>query len=148
MTINIRNMEEDDILDVMLLAREFSKEAPASHKWDKNKTLSFLQTTINSPHMEVFVCEKDGEIVGGLVAVISEMYMSYTKQATELAWFVSKDVRGSSVAIRLVKHFEEWAKQNKADYITMSDITGIGNLSEMYSRMGYTSAETSYIKEL
>lgn len=148
MTINIRNMNEDDILDVMLLAREFSKEAPASHKWDKNKTLSFLQSTINLPNIEVFVCEKDNEIVGGLVGVISEMYMSYTKQATELAWFVSKEARGSSVAIRLVKHFEEWAKENGADYVTMSDITGINTLSEMYTRMGYTVSETAYMKEL
>lgn len=148
MTTNIRSMTEEDVLDVLILAKEFSREAPSTHKWDKNKTLLFLESALQMPNMEVFVCEKDGEIVGGLVACMSEMYMSYKKIATEFAWFVSKDARGTSTAIRLVKHFEEWAKQNGADYVTMSDIQGINNLSELYTKMGYKSSETTYLKEV
>jgi GNAT superfamily N-acetyltransferase len=147
MTKNIRSMTEEDVLDVLLLAKEFSKEAPASHKWDKNKTLSFLQTALSMTNMEVFVYEKDGEILGGLVGCITEMYVSYKKMATEFAFFVTKEARGSSVAVRLVKHFEDWAKQNGADYIILADIQEINDLSKLYGKLGYKSLECTYIKE-
>lgn len=148
MPSKIRPMSEEDIFDVLILAKEFSKEAPKTHKWDKDKTNNFLQSALEAPNMQVFVIESDGEITGAIVGVLTEMFMSNKVVATELAWFVSKEARGTPASIKLVKTFEKWAKQNGANYTIMGDIKGITDLDYLYGRMGYEAAETAYIKEL
>jgi GNAT superfamily N-acetyltransferase len=98
--------------------------------------------------MGVFVIDVDGEIQGALIGLLSEFYMSHTVQATEVAWFVSKEFRGKVSSIKLVKHFEKWAKVNGASYVGMGDIESISSLGSLYTRMGYNKAETIYLKEI
>lgn len=144
----IRTATEDDVFDILILAKEFSREAPKSHKWNKDKTEQFLLSSFLNPNMEIFVIDVDGEIEGALVGFLSELYMSHTVQATELAWFVSKDYRGKPASIRLMKAFEKWAKESGANQVGMGDIEGISSLENLYNRLGYERAETIYLKEL
>ena len=144
----IREATEQDIFDILILAKEFSKEAPKTHKWNKEKTEAFCQAAIQNTNTTILVLEEDDEIVGAIVGLLNEMYMSQTIIATELAWFVSKDYRGKRGSIILLKPFEEWAKQNNADYVCMGDINGINSLESLYTRMGYSKCETTYMKEV
>ena len=144
----IRTATPDDVFDILILAKEFSKEAPSSHKWNKDKTEQFLLSSFHNTNMEIFVIDVDGEIEGALVGLLSELYMSHTVQATELAWFVSKDYRGKPASIRLMKAFEKWAKESGANQVGMGDIEGISSLENLYNRLGYERAETVYLKEL
>lgn len=144
----IRTATPDDVFDILILAKEFSKEAPSSHKWNKDKTEQFLLSSFHNTNMEIFVIDVDGEIEGALVGLLSELYMSHTVQATELAWFVSKDYRGKPASLRLMKAFEKWAKESGANQVGMGDIEGISSLENLYNRLGYERAETVYLKEL
>ena len=144
----IRTATPDDVFDILILAKEFSKEAPSSHKWNKDKTEQFLVSSLSNTNMEIFVIDVGGEIEGALVGLLSELYMSHTVQATELAWFVSKDYRGKPASIRLMKAFEKWAKESGANQVGMGDIEGISSLKNLYNRLGYERAETVYLKEL
>jgi len=144
----IRKMREDDLLDVLIVGREFSRAAPKSHKWDQDKTVEFLSNCLASPQYEVFVTETDGEVTGGIVCALTLMLMSHTKVATELVWFVSKEARGKPSSIKLVKTFESWAKENGAQYVIMGDIKHVGELGNLYERMGYHAVETAYMKEV
>jgi RimJ/RimL family protein N-acetyltransferase len=108
----IRTATPDDVFDILILAKEFSREAPKSHKWNKDKTEQFLLSAFQNTNMEIFVIEVGGEIEGALVGLLCELYMSHTVQATELAWFVSKDYRGKPASLRLIKAFEKWAKES------------------------------------
>lgn len=144
----IREATQDDVFDILILAKEFSKEAPKSHKWNKEKTEQFLLSAFQNTNMTIFVIDADGEIEGALVALLSEYYMSNTLQATELAWFVSKEYRGKPASIKLVKTFEKWAKAKNANYVGMGDIAGIATLENLYKRLGYKIAESVYLKEL
>ena len=123
----IRTATPDDVFDILILAKEFSKEAPSSHKWNKDKTEQFLVSSLSNTNMEIFVIDVGGEIEGALVGLLSELYMSHTVQATELAWFVSKDYRGKPASIRLMKAFEKWAKESGANQVGMGDIEGISD---------------------
>ena len=143
----IREATEEDVFDILILAKEFSKEAPKSHKWNKDKTEQFILSAMQNTNMTILVIDADGEIEGALVGLISELYMSHTVQATELAWFVSKDYRGKPASIRLVKTFEKWAKDKGAMQIGMGDISGISTLEKLYTRLGYKIAESVYLKE-
>ena len=144
----IRTATPDDVFDILILAKEFSKEAPQSHKWNKEKTEQFILSALQNTNMTIFVIDVDGEIEGALVGLLSELYMSYTVQATELAWFVSKDYRGKPASLKLIKAFEKWAKESGANHIGMGDIEGISSLEKLYNRLGYERAETVYLKEL
>lgn len=146
--MSIREATEEDIFDVLVLAREFSKEAPRTHKWSKEKTEVFCRAAIENSNTTLLVLEEDEEIVGAIVGLLNEMYMSQTVIATELAWFVSKDYRGKRGSILLLKAFEEWAKDSNADYVCMGDIHGILTLEKLYTRMGYSKCETTYMKEV
>ena len=148
MKSKIRTMTKDDIFDVLVLAKEFSREAPETHKWNKDRTENFLNTALESPFMEVFVIDSDNDITGAIVGVLTEMFMSNKVTATEVAWFVNKKARGSYASIKLVKTFESWAKKKGADYVVMGDIKGISDLKKLYNKLGYESAETTYMKEL
>lgn len=144
---NIREATQDDVFDILILAKEFSKEAPKTHKWNKDKTEQFIFSALQNTNMVIFVIDVGGEIEGALVGLLSELYMSHTVQATELAWFVSKEYRGKPSSVKLVKTFEKWAEENGANQVGMGDIDGITNLEKLYNRLGYQRAESVYIKE-
>jgi len=137
------------VFDLTVLIRSFAKEAPEMYVFDKDKTEETLLTAISSPSYEVFVSEEDDqEISGLLLAVYVEPLLTRTKVATELAWFVSKEFRTGKQALGLLKAFESWAESLGADYVIMSDIKGVGDLSSLYERKGYTLEEASYSKRI
>lgn len=144
----IRKATKDDLLGILVIAKEFSAEAPKTHKWNLNKTTNFLLGALDNSNMEIFVCEKDEQIAGAIVCLITEMYMSNIIVASDLAWFVSKEIRGTKAALRLLKTFEDWGRSKGADYLGMADIEGLNNLSKLYTKLGYSVTETTYLKEV
>ena len=143
----IRKATNDDIFDLLVLARGFSREAPAMHEWDRDKTEAMLKTCIENELTTIIVMEFEGEVVGGIVGVVQPLLMSNTVVASELAWFVDPNHRGKG-AIKLVKAFEGWAKEKGAEYVTMADIRGIADLSKLYERLGYELTEAAYSKKV
>ena len=77
MSATVRAATEDDIFDLLVLAREFSREATTMHKWDKDKTEAMLLNSIRSEGTCVFILVDDEGIVqGGLVGTLTEPFMS------------------------------------------------------------------------
>jgi hypothetical protein len=147
--MTVREATEDDLFEVMVLAKEFCNEAPEMFVWDRAKVESLLRQAIQEPNYVLLVAENtSGEIVGGLLGACTEMFMSKVKLAAELGWFMSKESRGTRQAVSLVKSFEEWGKTSGADYIVMADIRGISDLSNLYGKMGYVLSEVSYTKRV
>ena len=144
----IREANEEDIFDILVLAKEFSKESPITHKWNKEKTEHFLLSALTNTNTIIFVLEEDNEIVGALVGLINELYMSQTVVATELAWFVSKPYRGKKGSLMLMTTFENWSKEKGANYTCMGDLHGITTLEKLYTKKGYFKCETTYLKEV
>lgn len=145
----VRQANVDDLFDLLVLAREFSREAPKQHKWDKDKSEAALANAITSDDYCMFVIEDDeGELQGGLLGTITEPFMSRRRVAIELGWFVSKDFRGNKASLELVKHFEEWGKSKEASTIIMADLSGLADLGQLYKRLGYEIVESSYAKEI
>ncbi len=144
----IRQATEDDLFDLMVLAKEFTSEAPSQYNWNRHKIEESLRGAITRPDMLAAVYEQDGEAKGFLIAIASELFMSEKRAATELAWFVSKDYRGSSASVRLITTFENWAKEANCDFTVMADLNSLADLSAIYTKRGYKLVERSYLKEL
>ena len=103
--INIRKATEEDVFDILVLAREFSREAPKSHKWNKDKTEQFILSSILNSVSDVLVLEQDGEVKSALVCILYELFTSLTVLATALELFVSKDYRRKKDSLLLLNYF-------------------------------------------
>lgn len=97
----------------------------------------------------VWVAEKEGEVVGGLVAAISPVWFApHARVATELAWWVAAEHRGGTAAIKLHAAFERWAQAHGAHAQVLSDLVvdGEPTAGSIIERLGYTLAERAHIK--
>ena len=63
----IRKATEDDLLDCLLLFKQFHKESKLPYSWDAKKTQEVFLQTLPMKEVETFVAEVDGEIAGYLV---------------------------------------------------------------------------------
>lgn len=148
MSSTIRKATEDDIFVILVLGREFSREAGEAFSWDKSKTEAILAQAIHSDEVLILVLEDEGIVVGGLVAAMSTMPFASHKIATELAWFVDPRYRGHRKSLGLVKEYEKWAKANGATYVVMAHIHKVADISNVYERLGYEITESSYMKKV
>lgn len=146
---NIREATQEDLFELLMLGYEFIKECPDHMKpFEKDVMEERLSNIIASEDGEVFVLEKDGEIQGLLVAMCSSPWMLSKKFGLELGLYIRKSARDGRGVIKLIKHYEAWAKSKGVTQVHMSDLSKLQNLSKLYERLGYSLIETNYIKEV
>lgn len=148
MSSKIREATEEDIFDILVLGREFSREAGEAFAWDKTKTENILQQAVHSDDVLILVLEDDGIVIGGLVGAVTTMPFASHVIATELAWFVDPRHRGHRKSIGLVKEYEKWAKRKGASYIVLAHIHKVADISNVYERLGYEITESSFMKKV
>ena len=144
----IREATPEDAFDILVLAQQFAKEGPVYFKFNKGKVESFFDNAVRDPSMVVFVSEDEDGPHGFIAGCYTDHPFNGVKAAVELGWFVTKEKRGGSQAMRLVKAFEAWSKEMGAEWTAMSDVTGIQDLSKLYIRCGYHPAERTFMKEV
>jgi len=145
----IREATEQDALDCLLLFKSFHKESDQPFKFDTNRTLeTFLNSLGESSSIKFFVAELKGNIIGFVAGIVYQHLFSQDKTADELAWFVDKDHRGGSGAIRLLKTYEQWAIDQGVSCVTMSQIEDLADLSKLYNKLGYRKIEATFQKEI
>jgi len=83
---------------------------------------------------------------GMLVGMLSEFIYGDCLIATELAWWVDPEYRGTSEGKELLTSFEGWAKDKGCKYITMISLDE--GLGKYYEKCGYLLTERSYMREL
>ncbi len=98
-----------------------------------------------------FVAEQDDEIVGFILGIIGPMwFVPRVRVAVELAWWVDPAYRTTSAGIRLLKAFEDHARNLNVQYIAMSDLVVQGDtpVARLLGRMGYSVTERMHTKEI
>ncbi|MBF0177231.1 MAG: GNAT family N-acetyltransferase [Magnetococcales bacterium] len=79
---------------------------------------------MRSPRQQLWVAERQGEVVGALVAVTSRVYgWSPAKVATDIFFYVTQEGRGSGTT--LLRRFLDWAA-SFPDVVTVVLQTGVG----------------------
>lgn len=92
-----------------------------------------------------------GEIVGGIIGVLAPLWFAPSQlSATEFAWWVSEEHRGGTTGIKLLRAFEQWAKDKGAAMVSMSDlvIEGATPAGRLFEKLGYTVVERSHVKKV
>jgi GNAT superfamily N-acetyltransferase len=147
----IKRVTEEDIVNLSILSKQFSKEAKENgynlaFKQDKF-TQSFV-AIINNPDYYYLVAEIDDEAIGFFLGAIFHPLFSEDTIAAEMFWWVDKEHRGHSAAIKMLKSFEDWAEKSGATQINVSDLQGVKNLDKLYQRLGYKRSEVTYRKDI
>jgi GNAT superfamily N-acetyltransferase len=99
----------------------------------------------------LFVATCDEQLIGGIVGMLSPVWFNQNaRTATELAWWVDEEYRHTSAGIKLYRAFEQWATEQGADAIVMSDlvIRDAAPAENLFKKLGFTTVERSHIKKV
>ena len=101
------------------------------------------------PNVKCFVAEKD-EIIGIWVGVLNPFWYSNDTLVSDIVFYVDKQYRGSSAAMRLVVAADTWAKEMGATENSIGLSSGIDTEKVMcfFEKMGYTHSASIMIKEM
>lgn len=97
-----------------------------------------------------FVAEQEGALVGMVgIMLVPFLFNRDHLFATEIVWWVAPEVRGTSVAARLLDVIEAPCRDRGAARIQMVHMPNSPpQAAALYERMGYARSEISYTKEL
>jgi len=93
---------------------------------------------------------KDETLIGGLGGMVAPDLYDGRNYAQEFFWFIGKDHRSGTGALKLLRAFERWAVDQQAVEIRMVHLTGVqaDDLDAFYRKLGYTQVEVCYRKPL
>lgn len=146
--MQVRQAKIQDRDEFVRLANLFLTESSYPIKMNLMKLMTSFLRAIELDEIVLFVAEDNNKLVGMLVGVVNESLFSNDKIASELAWFVEKEYRGTSMALRLLAEFEKWAKLQDCSFIAMIDLHRVNDLENMYNKLGYELAEKTYMKKV
>lgn len=125
----IRNATAADIDVMIALGRKMHAESP------RFSQLTFcplilranLNQLLTADGGIVLVYEREGEIIGGFLGLITQQWFSTDLVANDYALFLDPDHRGGIAAVRLIKQYIEIAKARgvKEEFIQMGVSTGV-----------------------
>lgn len=139
---------EDDIPVLMTLAHAMhgaSDFAPIPIEDDMLR--AFLKIAITEPNYCVFLGVFQDKVVGAFIGCISPFMFSTAKKANDLSLFILPEYRGSSLALRLIREYEKWAKERDAVRIYLGVSTGEDKACEFYGKIGYNNVGGLFRKE-
>ncbi len=136
----IRKATINDLEEMILLGFDMHQES----RWqvmdfNVEKVARFFTSCIDSSDYLVIVSEEAGKLIGGFVGYAMPHWFSDDVMAGDFALFIHPDHRGGLVAIKLIKHFVEWAKGKNAILIQLGISTGVNleKTSRLYERLGF-----------
>lgn len=94
------------------------------------------------------VSDREG-VDGVLMAFAFDHPCGPVRVAKDSIWWIAKDRRGGSTALRMLDAYEDWAKQEQG--CRFVGIAGMGadpDVGPLLSRRGYRAAETHFLKAI
>lgn len=107
---------------------------------------TLARAVMDGPDALLLVCELDSAVVGMLAASAYVQPMTGETIATEIAWWMEPEARGSREALRLLASAEAWAKTKGASKFQM--IAPTDHVGKFYERLGFSRIETHYQRSL
>lgn len=118
--------------------------------YDKPVNVEGLKRTIESPTTFTVVVYDDVKPVAIFMGYLYNHPMFHAKFSADILLYVTPEHRGTPIAVRLIKMYESWARQNKVDYMTLGQSTGIGDsdrVRRFYEKLGFKTTGFNCLKE-
>ena len=148
----IRDATQEDVLDTVLAVKQFCKEIPhpAWKKFNTNKVNSLVSQLIEIEQGFVKIVTHDDEVVGALIAVMSDIPINDLIFAQELMFWIDPEHRTGRTAIKLVDEYIEWSTKSGCNFIRLSELDSVlgGRAGVLFKRKGFEPTETAYIRKV
>jgi len=152
MSIKYEPIQLENIRDVIALGQKMHQEsAYADMPFDiEMAAQNIFDRIIKSDYGFGLIAYKDTNPVGLFAGALATHYFGPAFFAHDFAWYVTPKQRGSSIAIRMLKKFEKWAKDKGALEIHLGVTTGVSpdKTAKMFERMGYKYVGKNYTLKL
>lgn len=147
----IRKYEHSDRDFILSLAPRFSSFEflnfrDSSKMLEKNKEMAM--EAINKNSSNIYIAEKNGQILGYIELKEWVDYFTREKQGYISAVAVSKDFEGKGVGAFLLEKAEEWCKQKGYKELVLQVFSQNKNAIKLYEKSGYESDCIVMVKEL
>jgi GNAT superfamily N-acetyltransferase len=143
---------EKDALDVVFLTKRFVRESGnmSTLGFDQGKVFDLFLDIVEREDFLVLVKEHEEEIVGMFVAFVVPCFFSEKVQAVELAWYTDKEHRGPRDNLKVIKMYEEWAKERGAVMVNLINLDQLNGekVGRFYNKNGYKIVENTFVKEI
>ena len=139
----IREATLDDMFDILSMSKRFMELGPDTFVFDRHLLEEFVTPLLDDPNSLVLVSDDKG-VDGLIVGFCAKHPFCGYRLAQELIWWVNPEVRGGVKAIRLLQNFVNWSRTVEADFLSMGDVSAVGDLGKLYKRLGLEYAEGSY----
>ncbi|KRG60810.1 hypothetical protein ABB25_01060 [Stenotrophomonas koreensis] len=149
MTI-IRNATLADVPAIVRMSAQFY---PTTHYADwvamDEDSVADLATGLIADHV-FLVAERDGQLVGMAGVMLCPFLFNRNQLfAVEIVWWVAPEVRGTSIAHRLLRAIEQPCRDAGANRIQMVHMPNSPpQAAALYERSGYLESEISYTKDI
>jgi len=126
-------------------------ESSFSHlDFSTDQTLKTMSRYLKDSNRICFLAWSDEEPVGIIAAYASDYYFSKQRVSSDIAWFVSRKKRGSTIGIRLLSAYEKWAKDQGVSEVRMGIETGVNveAFDSLMKKRGYDCVGRNYRLEM
>ena len=150
-TVRLPKMEDYDQIND--LGRWFQENSIYENcAWSPKKCHAMLVNCVEKQNpMFLRVVEKDNEIVGFFLGILTEYFFSTKKIANELVVIFKEDHRDgiAKPIIKMLIDFETWAKKHGAHEINVGIVSGIAGsgYSKLLTRYGLKEVGQIYKKK-
>lgn len=105
------------------------------YNFDNDKIVKLLE----SPNIFFKIAFIDEKPIGFFIGIVQQMWFSNEKAGYDLALYIDKEHRGGLTAVRLIKEFEKYCKENNCVTINLNAGAEIANESakRLYSKLGF-----------
>lgn len=148
--MKIREAVACDLEEILRMGQEFYSTYMDLEKVNINldDCSNMFQYIIDHPEQGlILVIDRgSGKLGGMIVFIITPFMFNHSKRvASELCWWIDKDIRGGGSGIRMLHKAEKILKQ-KTNLIQMMS-TERNDVTSLYNRLGYRAFERVFVKE-
>lgn len=147
----IREANYLDIPDLFQIGKELYNAAiNHTYNWSEERAIEACKYFINSPDSIIIVDIQQEQIAGFFIGELYKPVASNDIVANDVMIFVRPEFQGGMIALKLIKKYEAWARENGAKYINLGVSSGLKQKRTltMYASLGYRPYSITYIKEV
>lgn len=130
-----------------LLGQEMHAESSYSKlEFDRKRVFETFDWYLNDDDKTAIIAWKGDTPVGLYAGYVCKYYFSNDTVANDIAWFVTKGMRGTRVGLRLLDKFEEWALSKGVKEVRIKYTTDINPkaFDSLMGKRGYENVGANY----
>lgn len=146
--MKLRMATPDDLRALAVLGREMhSTTSFAPMDYDPERVKETATDLMNKSQFVVVAEDTNGEVIGGMLGMVTQSWFGNDMVANDLALFVTGDARGGMAAIKMMKAFVQWAKLAGAKQIRPGVTTGHVRAEKLFEKLGFARCGASFVME-